>query len=294
MRQTKPLPTAVRRWAEQRIGPVVAVRDASHDWHRSRVWELTGEGGACWYVKVSPSVRFFTRETRAYRGVVPALGHGRAPRLLDGCADDLALLLTMAPGAPVPGLGLTSAQWRTVHAQAGMLCARLHEAGALAPHDRAEAAASLAAAADGAEKYLGRTGDRLSGDEQQLVRDYAARLRRVGPVPLGYIHGDNQPRNWLWSPAGFALVDFERTRPAARVQDLVILAVSEWLDHPDREQAFLQAYGRELTGAERGSLRCLTALDAVNCLAWGPDNDHSEVTARGRRTLDRLMKEDRP
>ncbi|MGW0883275.1 phosphotransferase [Streptomyces sp. NPDC002671] len=294
MRQTKPLPTAVQRWAEQRTGPVVAVRDASHDWHRSRVWELTGEGEARWYVKVSPSVKFFTRETRAHRSVVPALGHNRAPHLLDSRTDDLALLLTVAPGAPAPGMGLTSAAWRAVHAQAGMLCARLHEAGALDARDRAEAAASLVATADGAEKYLGRAGDRLTGDEQQLVRDYAAQLCRVGPVPLGYIHGDNQPRNWLWSEAGLALVDFERTRPAARVQDLVILAVTEWLDHPDRQQAFLQSYGRELTGAERHALRCLTALDAVNCLAWGPDNDHPEVTARGRRTLDRLMKEDRP
>ncbi|MFG2683099.1 aminoglycoside phosphotransferase [Streptomyces sp. NPDC048392] len=192
MTQTKPLPTTVQRWAEQRTGPVVAVRDASHDWHRSRVWELTGVSGARWYVKVSPSVKFFTRETRAYRGVVPALGHSRAPQLLDSRADNLALLLTMAPGAPAPGMGLTSAAWRAVHAQAGMLCARLHEAGALDPRDRAEAAASLAAAADGAEKYLGRAGDRLTEDEQHLVRDYAARLRRVGPVPLGYIHGDNR------------------------------------------------------------------------------------------------------
>ncbi|MEV5010605.1 phosphotransferase [Streptomyces sp. NPDC055692] len=293
MRQPKLLPPTVQRWVEQRTGPVVAVRDASHDWHRSRVWELEVTGGARRYVKVSPPVKFFTRETRAYRQVVPALGPSRAPQLLDSRADDLALLVTAAPGAPAPGLRLTSTEWRAVHSQAGMLCARLHEAGELGPDDRAEAEGSLEAAADGAEKYLARAGGRLTGGEQQLVRDYAAQLRRVGPVPLGYIHGDNQPRNWLWS-AWLALVDFERTRPAARVQDLVILTVTEWLDHPDRQEAFLQGYGRALTDAERHALRCLTALDAVNCLAWGPDNDHPEVTARGRRTLDRLMKEDQP
>ncbi|MEE1830496.1 hypothetical protein [Streptomyces sp. SP17KL33] len=60
-----------------------------------------------------------------------------------------------------------------------------------------------------------------------------------------------------------------RHLPAARVQDLVIFAVTEWLDHPDREQAFVQAYGRVLTGTEPRALRCLTALDAVNCLARG-------------------------
>ncbi|MGW7304073.1 phosphotransferase [Streptomyces sp. NPDC054835] len=294
MKQTKPVPAAVQRWTEQRIGPVVAVRDASHDWPRSRVWELQCEGGARWYVKVSPSEKFFTRETRAYRHIVPALGHGRAPHLVDCRAEDLALLLSAVPGAPAPGLGLTAGGWRAVHRQAGVLCARLHEAGELDRADQAEAEASLVAAADGAEKYLARAGARLTADEQQLIRDHAAQLRRVGPVPVGYIHGDNQPRNWLWSPTGLALVDFERTRPAARVQDLVILAVTEWLDHPDREGAFLQAYGRALTTAERHALRCLTALDAVNCLAWGPDNDDTEVTTRGRRTLDRLMRENGP
>ncbi|MFF3356724.1 hypothetical protein ACFYWN_29685 [Streptomyces sp. NPDC002917] len=49
-----------------------------------------------------------------------------------------------------------------------------------------------------------------------------------------------------------------------------------------------------MSDAERHALRCLTALDAVNRLAWGLDNGDAEVTARGRRTLDRLMREDRP
>ncbi|AWZ03566.1 hypothetical protein DRB96_09850 [Streptomyces sp. ICC1] len=95
----------------------------------------------------------------------------------------------------------------------------------------------------------------------------------------------------MWSPSGLVLIDFERTRPAARVQDLAILAVTQWVDHPDRERAFLSSYGRALTDGERHALRCLTVLDAVNCLAWGPDNGDELVTARGRRTLDRLMRE---
>ncbi|MGQ4402196.1 phosphotransferase enzyme family protein [Streptomyces hayashii] len=294
MSPTKPLPAALQHWAEQQVGPVMSVRDASHDWDRSRVWDLEGERGVHHYLKVSPSVKFFTRESRAYRHIVPALGHTRAPHLIGSRAQDLALLLTAVPGAPAKELGLDAVEWRTVHQQAGALCARLHEAGKLDRSDRVEAEASLNAAAEGAEKYLARAGDRLDQDEQQLIRDHAAHLRRVGPVPVGYIHGDNQPRNWLVSAHGLALVDFERARPAARVQDLVILATTQWADHPDREKAFLRSYGRELPDSERHALRCLTALDAVNCLAWGPDNGDAEVTARGRRTLDRLMREGRP
>ncbi|MGT2525792.1 hypothetical protein ACU4GG_00140 [Streptomyces nojiriensis] len=103
MRPTKPLPAAVRHWAEQRIGHVVSARDASHDWDRSRVWELEGADGVHRYVKVSPSEKF-TRETRAYRHVVPALGHSRAPHLIDSRAQDLALLLTVVPGRPAKEL----------------------------------------------------------------------------------------------------------------------------------------------------------------------------------------------
>lgn len=152
----------------------------------------------------------FTRETRAYRHVVPALGHSRAPHLIDSRAQDLVLLLTAVPGAPAKALGLSPGDWRAVHQQAGALCARLHEAGELDRADRVEAEASLEAAADGAEKYLARAGDRLTDVEQQLVRDHAAQLRRVGPVPVGFIHGDNQPRNWLFSEGVLALIDFER------------------------------------------------------------------------------------
>ncbi|WP_251054615.1 hypothetical protein [Streptomyces sp. ISL-66] len=113
--------------------------------------------------------------------------------LIDSRAQDLALLLTAVPGVPVKELGPDAAKWRAVHQQAGALCARLHEAGELDPTDRGQAEASLKAAADGAEKYLARAGDRLTPDEQQLVRDHAAQLRRVGPVPAGYIHGGNRP-----------------------------------------------------------------------------------------------------
>ncbi|MEU9182781.1 hypothetical protein AB0C90_39570 [Streptomyces sp. NPDC048550] len=137
-------------------------------------------------------MKFFTRESRAYRHIVPALGHTRAPHLIDSRAQDLALLLTAVPGTPAKELGLDAAGWRTVHQPPGALCARLHEAGVLDRGDRVEAEASLPAAADGAEKYLARAGNRLNQDEQQLIRDHAARLRRVGPVPVGYIHGANR------------------------------------------------------------------------------------------------------
>ncbi|MFE2163941.1 phosphotransferase enzyme family protein [Streptomyces sp. NPDC059447] len=296
MKKPKQLPAELRWWAEQHLGPIVTLRDTSHDRPSSRVWELGCDKSVRHYLKISPNENFFTRESLAYRSAVPALGHSRAPQLVDSRAEDLALLLTAVPGVPVKGSPLIAAEQRAVHRQVGTLVARLHEAGEVRGAARADAETALDAAADGAEKHLARAGDRLSPGEQQLVRDYAERLRGVGRVPVGYIHGDNQPRNWLWSRPDrrLALVDYEQSRPAPVVQDLVILATAEWVDHPDRMRAFFQGFGRRLTESERYALRYLTALDAVSCLAWGPDNDDAFVTARGRRTLDRLMREDRP
>ncbi|MER6447225.1 phosphotransferase enzyme family protein [Streptomyces venezuelae] len=294
----KSLPTGVKRWAEQRLGPAVTVRNASHERPSSRVWELERGDGVRFYVKVSPSEAAFTRESLAYASAVPRLGHGRAPRLLDSHAGELALLLTAVPGTPVKASHMTAGEQLAVHRQAGRLTARLHQAGEVGGEARAVSEAAFAAVADRAQTHLARAGDRLGPDEQQLVRGYAEGLRGVGRVPVGFIHGDNQPRNWLWSRgegAGrLALVDFERSRPAPAVQDLVGLATGPWLDDPDRMQAFFLGFGRRLTEDERYALRCLTALDAAGCLAWGPDHDDPFVTARGRRTLDLLMREDHP
>lgn len=110
-------------------------------------------------------------------------------------------------------------------------------------------------------------------------------------MPLAYIHGDAWDRNLMWSrsrqQAGW--IDFERSRPATAVQDFVLMASSTWTDRPDLRAACLQGYGRNLTREEQHALKCLAAIDAVSCLVWGPKLDDPRVTARGRRTLDRLM-----
>lgn len=67
------------------------------------------------------------------------------------------------------------------------------------------------------------------------------------------------------------------------------MACTTWADRPDLRAACLQGYGRDLTPEEQHALKCLAALDAVSCLVWGPKLDDPHVTARGRRTLDRLV-----
>ncbi|MPY62998.1 phosphotransferase enzyme family protein [Streptomyces spongiae] len=282
---------ALLAWADRTLGAQPSVRDVSHPRENSRVWQLALPGEVHFFLKISPRPLMYERETLALRHAAPALGAGHAPQLRASSAEHLALLLTAVPGRPLRQLTLTPAEEVRAHRQGGALLARLHAAGDLSGPWRAEAEQALQAAADGAERHLRLAGDRLTAPEQKLVRDLAEQLRILPPLPLAFIHGDARDRNLMWSTgleqAGW--IDFERSRFATAVQDFVLMACGTWADRPDLRAACFQGYGRDLTPEERHALSCLAALDAVSCLVRDPAHDDPEVTARGRRTLDRLM-----
>ncbi|WP_066948039.1 aminoglycoside phosphotransferase family protein [Streptomyces lushanensis] len=308
MRPAKPLPPTLRAWAEHAVGPLSAVRDASHPRENSRVWDLTDTRGRRFFVKQSPAPEFYERETFGYRSAVPALGFGRAPRLVDTDARRLALLLTAVPGAPVSRLSLTVPEHRAAHRQFGTLLRRLHGTEKMPAQGRRAAEAAVEHMAAAAERHLAHAGDRLSGTRRTLVRRAAENLLRLTDLLApGHIHGDAQERNALWAgtPSGsrpgsragagagtgrLAMIDFERSRYAPAVQDFVRLACGPWQGRDDLRAAFFQGYGRPPTDAERHALPCLAALDAASCLAYGPAHGEHDVTERGLRTLDRLEK----
>ncbi|MFD7615581.1 phosphotransferase enzyme family protein [Streptomyces sp. NPDC059802] len=287
---TTPSP-ALLAWASRALGARPAVKDVSHPRENSRVWSLDLPGSVRFYLKVSPQPVMYERETLALRSAAPALGPGGAPQLRASSAEHLALLLTAVPGRPIKEQTLTPVEEARAHRHAGALLARLHAAGDLSGPRRTEAEQALQAAADGAEGHLAKAGDQLTVPEQKLVRERTEQLRILPALPLAYIHGDAWDRNLMWSQAQqqAGWIDFERSRPAAAVQDFVLMACSTWTDRPDLRAACLQGYGRNLTPEEQHALMCLAALDAVSCLVWGPKLDDPHVSARGRRTLDRLM-----
>ncbi|GHE16023.1 phosphotransferase [Streptomyces alanosinicus] len=284
-------PPALLAWASRELAARPAVKDVSHPRENSRVWRLDLPGALRFYLKISPKAVMYERETLALRSAAPALGAGGAPQLRASSAEDLALLLTAVPGRPLKQLELSPVEEARAHRHGGALLARLHTAGDLSGPRRAEAEQALQAAADGAEGHLAAVGDRLTAPEQKLVRQLAEELRALPPLPLAYIHGDAWDRNLMWSTARqqAGWIDFERSRAATAVQDFVLMACSSWTDRPDLRAACLQGYGRNFTVEEQHALKCLAAIDAVSCLVWGPKLDDPHVTARGRRTLDRLM-----
>ncbi|MEU6367827.1 aminoglycoside phosphotransferase family protein [Streptomyces sp. NPDC046931] len=286
-----PLPPTLAAWAEGVVGPLRSVRDLPRPRPASRVWELTSGTGRA-FLKVASTPAFYALETRAYREAAPALERDSVPRLLETDARHRALLLSAVPGRPVRSLALTPGRRRALHRRAGAWLCRFHgDARDLTARDRAEAADEVERAVLEAEAHLARAGNLIGPAERDVVRRHAAVLALLGPLPAGYAHGDYQERNWLYDTAtgALAVVGLERARPHAAVFDVVRLACGPWARWPELKTAFLDGFGRGLTGEEEAALRCLSALDAASAVARGLLHEEPRVVARGRTALDRLL-----
>ncbi|MEV6022083.1 aminoglycoside phosphotransferase family protein [Streptomyces sp. NPDC052036] len=286
-----PLPPALTAWAEGVVGPVRSVRDVSRPPTASRVWELTSDGArAC--LKVAPTPASYARETRAYREAAPALERDSVPRLLETDAHHQALLLTAVPGRPVGALDLAPGRRRALHRRAGAWLRRFHgDARDLTARDRAEAQDEVERAVLDAEAHLERAGDLVTAPERDVVRRHAVALALLGPLPAGYVHGDFREHNWLYDSAtgALAVVGLDRARPHAAVADLVRLACGPWTRWPELRTAFLEGFGRPLTGEEEAALRSFSALEAASVVARGALHDDPGAITRGRTALAHLL-----
>ena len=102
-------------------------------------------------------------------------------------------------------------------------------------------------------------------------------------------HLDFQPRNWLLGPAAdLYLVDFEHARTDIPLRDLVRLRFRVWPARPDLKDAFLNGYGRDLTGSDTETLQHLGALDALTAIARGHQNHDIQLIQYGHSTLRQL------
>jgi thiamine kinase-like enzyme len=104
-----------------------------------------------------------------------------------------------------------------------------------------------------------------------------------------HCHLDFQPRNWLLGPAGHLyLVDFEHARTDLPLRDLVRLRFRVWPARPDLKDAFLNGYGRDLTGPGTETLQHLGALDALAAIARGHQNRDTQLIQYAQSTLRQL------
>jgi Ser/Thr protein kinase RdoA (MazF antagonist) len=282
---TKLTEPALESFAARVTGPLATVADRSWPRDGSRVWELTGTNGKRYYLKQHQSQRFHEREVTAYHLWTPALGAGRAPRLLAADASLRAVLISALPGQIACCPHITEGDEPEIHRQAGMLLLRLHSA------STGTAVPGTGRVAARAEEHITRAGTLLTAEDAQLVRYHAARLTETARhLPTVPTHGDAQPKNLLWDARTrrAALIDFERAEPGLAVRDLVRLEHSAWDGKPHLRDAFLAGYGRTLTADEESALLDLSALDAASAIQWGSANNDTGIMTRGYRTLARL------
>jgi Ser/Thr protein kinase RdoA (MazF antagonist) len=280
------LPLAIEGFAAETAGRFGAVIDRSWPRNGSNVWELVSDTGQHFYLKRHSSTLFHAREVSAYQHWTARLGPGRAPVLLAADADLQAMLVTALPGQPARELAVPGGTEAEIHRQAGMLLRRLH--GAVPPASSLPTTSRVVARV---EDHLRRSGRLLERAQVCLIRDHAARLEEMAALIPGVpVHGDAQPRNFLWDAPEerLAVIDFERAEVAPAVRDLVRLEYGPWDGRPELRASFLAGYGRTLTGTEEAALRSFAALDALSGLLWGTANNDQDVLVRSQRTLARL------
>ena len=285
------IPDQIATWIESTLGPWALVADVSWPRSNSCVWQVRlGEADA--FVKISPSAGAFHRERSALVDVLPGAMAATTPSLL-GSADNLLTLTTSrVDGEVVRTLNPTPRAdvERAIHARAGVALRPVHrqiEHFADLDVDRARSTRG---------SYLLELADRrlsgclrMMGAEDlrsiELAKEVLADAAEV--CELGFIHGDFQPRNWLWSTdrSEISMIDFEESEIGYGVEDFAWLFATRWGRRDDLKNAFLEGYGRPLADSEWLFLAVFTLLRSLQHIVDGERLGIDEKISNGMRAL---------
>jgi len=243
------------------------------------VARISARSGEEYVVKKHADRDKHDREVHAYRHWTPALGSS-APQLVAADAQALTIVTTALDGRP--HLGPLAA---AAHHQAGTILRRFHDAESPCPlpgyRDWLRERAAY---------WTARARPFMSAAELGSARAHLAALQQTVDPDGVPCHLDFQPRNWLLGPASedLYLVDFEHARTDLPLRDLVRLRFRVWPARPDLKDAFLNGYGRDLTGSDTETLQHLGALDALTAVAKGHQNHDIQLVQYGHSTLRQL------
>ena len=242
------------------------------------VARISARSGEEYVVKKHADRAKHDREVHANQHWTPALGSS-APQLVAADAQALTIVTTALNGRPYPGLLTT-----TAHHRAGTILRRFHDAEPPRPlpgyRDWLR---------DRAAYWTGRARPFINAADLGNASAHLAALQQATAPDGVPCHLDFQPRNWLLGPAAdLYLVDFEHARADIALRDLVRLRFRVWPGRPDLKDAFLNGYGRELTGPDTETLQHLGALDALTAVAKGHQNHDIQLVQYGHSTLRQL------
>lgn len=258
-------------------GDVVSVRDVSWDHAESAVWVIEGQVRTA-VLKAHRQRRKFEQELTAYREWLPAV-HGAlpagitTPELLAAREDENnALVLSFVSGEPAEDVVMSAEREQELHRLAGSFLGTLHGL----PYADADPLLLEEAYRQRLNAWLERSKGVVPSDVAARVEErFSAALPALAGAHRVRCHRDFTPRNWLASPEGVAIIDFEHSRADWRLADLGRLWTGLWRRRPDLRQAFLSGYGRELTAEEEELLSRFSALGALSTVTWS--REHGDV-----------------
>ena len=270
----------LERYVERTVGRFLVVTDRSWGHGESRVLEVRDVDGVGWFVKQHRLTARYRAEVAAYRRWVPVLGD-RAPRLRDCDADLQVLVLSAVPGeAALDGPGVDP----KIHRQACVLLRLFHGADVPVPW-----AGFAAEKLEAFERWAFRAEGLLQCRQLSFARAQVQTLAEIPPPVRVPCHLDYSPRNWLVADGQVRVIDFGEAALDVWVSDLARLWFGSWSGRPDLKEAFLEGYGRAMTGDDLTILLACGALGAVRTVVWAREHGDAPFEQAARRNLSRMM-----
>lgn len=248
-----------------------------------RLLNIVDSRGCRYVVKQHQDAGRFAQEVRAY---ITHLSEMRdiTASLVAHDVESRTLLLSYLPGRDCDGISVSPEEGALVHHRAGAALRRLHSS---SPESRTGVVGSDIAGRMG--EWIARADQAgiVPLDDRRRLHTYALRLSTTA-MEGAICHLDYQPRNWRLHRDELFIVDFEHTRPDARVRDFARLEHRHWARHPALRSAFFTGYGRALSDAEEDLLRLFGALEAVTALVRGHEIGDTALFTHGQALLRRL------
>ena len=296
-RAEHPIPPPIKQWLSERFGEWCLIEHASWARENSNVWQiqLPTERG---FLKLSPSVAAFERETVACREWLPraVATPTRLPRLIADEPSLRVLLTSPVEGHVVRTLSgpLSEEEEQRIHRSAGVAADTLH--GLQASPTEQERSAARALRVEQLLQLSDRrrytSADVLTDAEVALVDRAESILSDYAEAcAIGFRHGDFQPRNWLTCPApdaradGLGVIDFEESGIGFALEDFGWLFAVVWNRQPVLRASFLAGYGRELSASEEVFLSAFTLLGSLQHIAEGREHGLPQKLDNGRAAL---------
>jgi hypothetical protein len=268
--------------ARQTVGAVRIIAEPNLP---PRLLHVVDSRGRPYIAKRHADAQRFDQELRAYTTYLAVL-RDTTPRLIAHHSSSRSLLLSMVPGRDCDGLTAGSDHQSHAHHQAGAALRRLHDCAADMPPGPVGPRL-----AERTRQWTNRADQAglLSTAERHHLHSTALQLSGTA-MDSTVCHLDFQPRNWRLNADGrFYILDFEHTRPDARVRDFARLEHRHWAYQPHLREAFFAGYGRSPSSADQQLLQLFGAIEAVTALVRGHETDDPALSAHGRTLLTRLF-----